>query len=139
MGNLAARTPGSLDPRPFQVGSIEGSKGGPPVTASKLWLVNTGAMVSAITKDNADQFDLQPIGAPAVGTTGGGGMIVKTGLTTVFTVRDSFGVDRQVRCSLPVAVKPNNHGSEILGMDQLEQVNAKVRWDPVAREGDLYE
>src|SRR5262249_21128828 len=109
MGNLTARTPGSSDPRPFQVGSIEGSKGGVPV-ASKLWLVDTGGMVSAITKDNADRFDLQPIGASAVATTGGG-MIIKTALTMVFTVRDRFGVDREVRCSLPIAVKPNNQGS----------------------------
>ena len=57
----------------------------------------------------------------------------------VFTVRDAQGVNRLIRCSLPVGVKPNNAGSEILGMDQIAHVRAKVRWDPFARDGDLYQ
>jgi hypothetical protein len=138
MGNLRARTPGSTDPRPFQAGHLEGTKGGLPLTASKLWLVDTGAMVSALTKDNADQFDLTPLGASAASTTGGA-MIVKVGATMVFPVLDRFGVENQRRRSLPVAVKPNNQGSDILGMDQVANVNAKVRWDPVTQDGDLYE
>jgi hypothetical protein len=138
MGNLRARTVGSTDPRPFQDGHAEGTRAGAPITAPELWLVDTGAMVSAITKDNADQFDLTPLGASAASTTGGP-MIMKVGLTLAFTVLDTFGVDQQRRCLLPVAVKPNNQGSEILGMDQVVQVSAKVRWDPVAREGDLHE
>jgi hypothetical protein len=138
VGNLSARSVGSTDPRPFQAGHVEGNKGGVPVTAAKLWLVDTGAMISTITKDNAGRFDLAPLGASA-GSTTGEAMIVKSGLTMVFTVRDTLGVDHQRRCSLPIAVKPNNSGSEVLGMDQVAHVNVKVRWDPAAQDGDLHE
>jgi hypothetical protein len=103
------------------------------VSAPKEWLIDTGATISAITKSNADQFDRIPLGGAASGTTGGRGMLIKAGLTMVFTVLKPSGVNQQVRCSLPVAVKPNDKGSEILGMDQVAAVQAKVRWDPSAR------
>lgn len=56
----------------------------------------------------------------------------------VFTVLETSGSHRKTRCSLPVGMKPNNSGSEILGMDQLASVHAKVRWDPSAMDGDIY-
>jgi hypothetical protein len=56
----------------------------------------------------------------------------------VFTVLRPGGANRQVKCSLPVGVKPNDSGSEILGMDQLAHVGARIRWDPAARDGDIY-
>jgi len=56
----------------------------------------------------------------------------------VFTVLDPNGNSQQVRCSLPIAVRPNDSGSNILGMDQLASVNAKARWDPATRNGDIY-
>jgi hypothetical protein len=109
------------------------------VTASVVWLVDTGAGISVITKSHADRFDLTPLGGSAITTTGGGGIVIKGGLTMVFTVRQPNGSDHQVRCSLPIGVKPNDHGSDILGMDQLAHVGAKVRWDSAARDGDIYE
>lgn len=139
MGNLRASSANPSDPRPFQKGGVEGSRKGLPKTALKEWLVDTGANISAVTKDNADQFDLTPLGGSASATTGGGGILIKAGLTMVFTVLETSGSSRQVRCSLPVGVKPNNNGSELLGMDQLACVHAKVRWDPSAQDGDIYE
>jgi hypothetical protein len=138
MGNLSASSANPSDPRPFQTGSVEGTKNGLPLTASKEWLIDTGATLSCITKDNADQFDLTPTGGSASATTGGAGILIKTGLTMVFTVLQASGANRQERCSLPVGVKPNNAGSEILGMDQIAHVGAQVRWDPSARNGDIY-
>ena len=35
------------------------------------------------------------------------------------------------------AVKPNNLGAEILGMDQLNDAGAGVYWDPVNKTGKL--
>jgi hypothetical protein len=125
MGNLRASSANPSDPRPFQTGQVEGTKSHLSVTAPKEWLVDTGASLSVVTKSNADQFDLTPLGGSASGTTGGGGILIKSGLTMVFTV--------------PIGVKPNNHGSEILGMDQLAHVSAKVRWDPTAQDGDIYD
>jgi hypothetical protein len=139
MGNLRASNTNVADPHPFQDGSAEGTSNHRQVTVVKEWLIDTGARISVITKDNADHFDLTPLGGSASGTTGGGGILIKSGLTMVFTVREGQGVNRLLRCSLPVGVKPNNAGSEILGMDQLAHVHAKVRWDPFARDGDLYQ
>ncbi len=138
MGNLRASSKNPADQRPFQGGSVEGTKNGLPLTASKEWLVDTGATISCITKDNADQFDLTPTGGSASATTGGAGILIKTGLTMVFTVLHTSGTNRNERCSLPVGVKPDNAGDEILGMDQIADVGAIVRWDPSALDGDIY-
>lgn len=139
MGNLRASSVNPRDQRPFQAGRVEGTKNKVPVTAAKEWLVDTGASISVLTMSNADQFDLTPLGGSASATTGGGGILIKAGLTIVFTVLQSTGSNRSVRCSLPIGVKPNNQGSEILGMDQLAHVGAKVRWDPSAQDGDIYD
>jgi len=138
MGNLSASSANPSDPRPFQHGSVEGTRNGLPLTASKEWLVDTGATLSCITKDNADQFDLTPTGGSASATTGGTGILIKTGLTMVFTVLQASGANCKERCSLPVGVRPNNAGSEILGMDQISYVGARLRWDPSALDGDIY-
>src|SRR5690349_21034829 len=139
MGNLHAPTANRRDPRPFQKGEVEGVKNGLPKSAVKEWLIDTGANISAITKDNANQFDLTLVGGSASATTGGGGILIKSGVTMVFTVLTASGSNQNIRCSLPVGVKPNNEGSEIIGMDQLASVGAKVRWDPSIREGDIHE
>jgi hypothetical protein len=138
MGNLRASSANPHDPRPFQAGWVEGTRNKVPLTAAKEWLVDTGASISALTMSNAAQFDLIPLGGSASATTGGGGILIKAGLTMVFTVLDITGSNRWVRCSLPIGVKPNDQGSEILGMDQLAHVGAKVRWDPSAQDGDIY-
>ncbi len=139
MGNLHASSTNTSDPRPFQQGKVEGSKKGRPKTALKEWLLDTGANISALTKSNAEQFDLIPLGGSASATTVGGGILIKAGLAMIFTVLEASGSSRQARCSLPIGVKPNNSGSDILGMDQLAFVNAKVRWNPSAQDGDIYE
>jgi hypothetical protein len=102
------------------------------------WLIDTGAAISALTKDKADQLDLVPLGISTSGTTGGGGILIKSGAEMAFTIRGSTGTDVAVRCAMPVGVKPNNFGSDILGMDQLAHVGAKVLWDPSAQDGDLF-
>ena len=139
MGNLGKLSTTSSDQRPFQTGRVEGSKSGASLSRNKDWLIDTGAQVSAITKDNADDFDLTPTGATASATSGGTGLIMKSGLTMVFTVEDSHGIDNEVTCSLDVGVKPDNLGSEILGMDQVARVKAKLDWDPIAQDGRLYQ
>jgi hypothetical protein len=139
MGNLRASSVNPGDPRPFQKGEVEGVKQGRTKKAVKEWLVDTGANISALTKDNAEQFDLIPLGGSASATTGGGGILIKMGLTMVFTVLEASGANRTVRCSLPIGVKPNNNGSEILGMDQLASIPAKIRWDPSVQDEDIYE
>jgi hypothetical protein len=138
MGNLHPRSAYPPDPRPFQQGHVEGVRNQLPVTVAIEWLVDTGANISALTWSKAALFDLTTTAGLASATTGPRGIPLASGVTMVFTVLDSTGVNQQVRCSLPVAIKPSDTGSDILGMDQLAAVNAKVRWDPVALDGDLY-
>jgi predicted aspartyl protease len=137
--NLAPPLKNPADPRPHQKGKITGYKAGTPVTARKEWLVDTGAQITCVTKNNADQFDLTPTGGSASATTGGGGILVKTGLTVWFEVFDKNGQSKSVGSQLSVAVKPNNNGSEILGMDQLQNANAAIEWDTAQLTGRLYE
>jgi hypothetical protein len=148
MNNLSSNSKNPGDQKPHQFGKAKGTKksllkswllGGTVLEVQKEWMFDTGASVSAITKSNADQFQLTPIGATASGTTGGGGIIMKTGLTMIFSVIDSAGLSKDVQCSLAVGVKPNDAGSEIIGMDQLSHVNAKINWDPGTKTGQLYE
>ena len=63
---------------------------------------------------------------------------MKTGLTMVFSILDTENISGEVECSLAVGVEPNNLGSEIVGMDQLAHVSAKIQWDPQARKGRLH-
>jgi hypothetical protein len=137
--NLGPPSTNASDRRPHQTGSAEGFKNGVLITVSKEWLVDTGAQVSCITKSNADQFDLTPTGGSASATTGGAGILMKSGLTMKFEIIDLGSQRKPVSCSLDVGVKPDNSGSEILGMDQLVSVATAVDWDPGFRSGRLYE
>src|SRR5947209_4215283 len=122
--NLFAPSGSPSDPRPHQHGKAKGSKKGSPVTEDKEWMVDTGAQISVITKSNGDKFDLVAVGGSASGTTGGGGILVKSGLTMEFEVFDNTGAASTATCNLDVGVKSNNKGSEILGMDQIAHVGA---------------
>src|SRR5947209_963848 len=116
MGNLHAHSAYPTDPRPWQQGLVEGVKHYRPVTVAVEWLVDTGANISALTSSTAAQFDLTPAGGRASAATGAT-LQIMSGVTMVFTVLESTGVNQQVRCSLPIAVKPSDTGSDILGMD----------------------
>jgi hypothetical protein len=137
--NLGCPSFNSSDHRPHQVGKATGYKGGAAITAGKEWMIDTGAQISCITKGNGDQFDLTLTGGSASATTGGGGILLKSGLTMSFEIFDKAGRRKSVSCSLDVGVKPNDSGSEILGMDQLDHVGAAVDWDPRAQSGRLYQ
>ena len=102
------------------------------------WMVTTGAQISVVSGGYRRPFDLKPIGGSASGTTGGGGILIKSGLTTIFQVFDKQGQPSQVACTLDVGVKPNNGGAEeIVGMDQVADAGAQVEWDPTAVTGRL--
>jgi hypothetical protein len=135
--NLGRFSGNASDPRPHQDGKIEGTKHGSSVTIDVEWLVDTGAEVSAITNSNANQFDLVSVAGSASATTGGGGIVMMSGVSTVFEMLDVHSNPQQVKCSLKIGVKPNNHGSEILGMDRAAYVSAVVEWDPTSRKGRL--
>ena len=123
--------------RPFQSGSAEGSKNGSPIVVNVEWMFDTGASIGALTSNTANQFDLTPTGATASGTTGGGGIIVKTGLTVVFDAENSCGINGAVKSATRIGVKPNNSGNDLVGMNQLANVGVRIEWDPSTRTGRL--
>jgi hypothetical protein len=135
--NLGQFSGNASDPRPHQDGKIEGTKSGSPVTVNVEWLVDTGAEVCAISNSNANQFDLVSAAGSASATTGGGGIVMMSGVSTVFEMFDANNNPQQVKCSHKIGVKPNNQGSEILGMDRIAYVSAVVEWDPTSRKGRL--
>jgi hypothetical protein len=139
MSNLTNKRTKPSDQRPHQNGRAEGTKSGSPVVKNIEWMIDTGASVSVVRKSTADGFDLTPLAATASGTTGGGGILMKKGLTTCFEVIGFSGVPKQVTCTLDIGVKPNDSGSEIIGMDQIANTGAKVTWDPVSKTGQIFE
>lgn len=123
--------------RPHQSGQARGNKRGLPVSVNVEWMVDTGAELSVVTKAVGARFKLTPAGGSASGTTGGGGIIVKSGMEVVFEVFDPGGSAVAITSSLDVGVKPNNDGSEILGVDQIDYAGAIIEWDPGTLTGRL--
>jgi hypothetical protein len=136
--NLATPAGNSSDKRPHQQGKACGkSKFFMPYCVSIEWLVDTGAEIACITQATANNFRLKNAAGSASATTGGGGILIKSGLSTEFEVIDKSGNGMKVRCNLSVGVKPNNAGSEILGMDQIEHAKAVVEWEPKSGTGRI--
>jgi hypothetical protein len=131
-GNLGGTSSNPVSRKPYQAGKVRGVRNGTAVELAKEWMVDTGAEYSVISKSNADQLDLTPTGATS------GVFVIKTGLKMVFTVKNAQGVDEEVECDLPVLVAPDDTYGDILGMDQIAHVGARVRWRPGDRSGDIY-
>lgn len=124
--------------RPFQAGRLLGTKYGAPVQAEIDWLVDTGAEIATVRQSLGTQFDTSSTGLTASPTTGGGGLQVVTGLTAEFTVEDAAQrAQRVVQSTTHVAIKSTNACRDLLGMEQVADVDADVRWDPLAGTGDL--
>jgi hypothetical protein len=135
--NLAAPSSDLSNQRPHQWGKAKGKKSSSPVEEDIEWLIDTGADIAAVTKDVGDKFDLTATAGSASATTGGAGMLIKSGLTVEFEVLDHNDKPQTVQNTLDVAVKPDNSNSEILGMDQIAKPKAIVEWDPEAQSGRL--
>jgi len=136
--NLSTPAGNSSDKRPHQAGLAIGTNTWFLTSSVSIeWMVDTGAEIACITQATANNFRLKNTGGSAAATTGGGGILIKSGLTTEFEVIDSSGNCTKVQCTLDVGVKPNNAGSEILGMDQIENAKAIVEWEPKSGKGRL--
>ena len=123
--------------RPHARGEARGSKRGRSVTKTVEWLLDSGADVTVVQKQVGDCFDLVATGASASPTTGSRGILMKRGMTVSVTVEDGTGVQRSAASALDVGVKPDNAGSNLVGMEQLAAAGAVLEWDPVRRTGRL--
>ncbi|OMC53261.1 hypothetical protein A5745_22270 [Mycobacterium sp. IS-2888] len=128
--------------RPQQRGRLIGANAlsGNEHSVDVTWLVDTEAALAAVRDSVGRQFGRQPItGATASTTTGVSAGIVVTGLQAEFTVTDRLGKPHTVRSSPScyTTIKPNDGGSDLLGMNQLSDVSATVHWDPRGGVGSL--
>lgn len=132
-----AANPGSE--RPHQDGHASGTKSGAPVRIAIEWMVDTGSDITTVLNATGAKFDLTATGASASPTTGGGGILVYTGLAAEFTAEDrTSGTAYPMTSMQPLGVKSGNTGSEILGMDALSSNAVEVEWRPAARLGTLW-
>jgi len=144
-GNLSSKAGNPADNRPHQKGAALGqvwksweNGGGWCYEEVPIeWMVDTGAQITCVKRTTGNNFRLVPIGGSASGTTGGGGILIKSGLITEFEAIGYIRRRKKMRCQLDVAVKPNDAGSEILGMDSIEHVKARVEWDPNSCSGTI--
>jgi hypothetical protein len=114
-----------------------GVKNGAPAQTIVEYVIDTGADIATLRATAGSNFDIKSAGFSASPTTGGGGIQVVTGITIHFTVEDCSGSTHQVSSSRYVGVKSTNGGSDLLGMTQIADVGAEVRWDPAAKSGYL--
>jgi len=70
-------------------------------------------------------------------TTGDATILIVSGLEAEFTVTDNTGTEKTVRSLRDMGVKPNDEGSDLLGMEQLADVAATVEWDPANGSGHI--
>lgn len=135
--NLFPPSSRPLQQRPHQSGAAIGTKSSKPARANVEWLVDTGAELGCVRHTIGSQFDLAATGASASPTSGGVGILIMNGLEAEFNAEDAFGVSHTLRATQSVAVKSNNAGSDILGMDQLASLNVTIEWDPQVQKGTL--
>jgi hypothetical protein len=137
--NLGPPAANRLSERPHQDGHASGTKSGAPVRIAIEWMVDTGADITTVRNATGAKFDLTATGASASPTTGGGGILVYTGLAAEFMAEDrTSGSTYPITSMQPVGVKSGNTGSEILGMDALSSNAVDVEWSPAARLGTLW-
>ena len=119
--------------RPQQKGRVVGidQYSGQDHSVAVTWLVDTGAELTTVRDCVGREFSYRRVrGATASTTTGGGGILVVTGLEAEFSVTNALGKVLPVRSSKVMGVKSNNSGSDLLGMIQLADKSAIVDWDP---------
>lgn len=85
--NLSTPTGNSSDKRPHQNGKASGkNRFFMSHSVSIEWLVDTGAEIACITQATANNFRLKNTAGSASATTGGGGILIKSGLTGLHPV-----------------------------------------------------
>lgn len=133
--------PSGADPhRPFHVGAVSGqaSNGSGSHSVNVRWLADTGAAVTVVIKKVGDQFTTNPTGATASPTTGFTAILMHDGLTARFdTLCHVCGAPHGVGYTGAMGVKSDNVGSNILGMDAIDDCHAAIVWNPAVGHGSI--
>jgi hypothetical protein len=123
--------------RPFQRGRITGRSRGAVVSEDVEWLVDTGSDITVVRNRVGSVFETTSRGLTASPTTGGQSIQVVTGLAAEFEVEDLRRRRRWVQAGGYVGIKPNDAASDLLGMQQVADVEATVTWSPSRRRGSI--
>jgi hypothetical protein len=126
--------------RPHQWGLAKGlDEVGDIIEADVEWLVDTGADVGVMQQQVGELFQSTTIeGLSASPTIGEGAIEMVTGIEVGIEVEDPGGATETRWTTRPVGIKSTNEGSNIVGMDQLAEVDAAVEWDPLRQQGRLH-
>jgi hypothetical protein len=125
------------------LGSTKGGNPTTPVTVKDTggaliggtFIVDTGASESMISSAIAITGAFKIVGTVVAGTAAGAATLpkVKGGGMTFNVVPKGGGAEKPATCNLPMSVGAAN----LLGMDQLIEVSAKLEWDPVNKKGSI--
>ena len=136
LGRPSSDPTGKKDKKPYQKGKAKGKKGDKNVEVEKEWQVDLGADISAISSENAKNFDTKATAGTA-GSVGGGAIPIVSGVTMVFKRFNKDNKEEEIECSMEVAVLP--YPRDILGMDQLDKFSCTVLWNSRTGKGKLFE
>ncbi|WP_433167187.1 hypothetical protein [Kribbella sp. CA-247076] len=125
--------------RPFQTGRAHGvnplSGGRHSLTVD--WLVDTGADWSAVLPNLAMNFatttPVPAVSAPPAGSA----YRLAAGIEVEFTVWTKLGQQTVCATTPVIAIKANNVGSNLIGVPELADRSAEVRWNARTRTGEL--
>ena len=128
----------AIGQRPHQDGTAEGDLNGTPVVEPVTWLIDSGAEIGAVRKYRRAQFSTTPYHAyGGQGAGGNSGISVHAGIEVVLEGVDPAGGAVRLSSTRPVGVWNSSRPSEVIGMDQLEEMNATLTWDPASGTGSL--
>jgi hypothetical protein len=111
--------------------------GGLNVSAYVEWLIDTGADVGVVQKQVGDLFMTKRTGVSAGPTTGSTGIQMATGITVSLSV-EILGVAQVLSSSRAIGLKSDNHGSNLIGTDQLADISATIEWTAGNKTGRLF-
>lgn len=122
---------------PFQIGRARGvDRAGSPREVDIEWLIDSGADVPVIQDRVAKTFTLKATGGTASPTVGAVTMLMYEGLEVEATV-DQGGYLVPRAAPVDVGVKPNDQGSNLLGVAALHAMHATIVWSARRQAGVL--
>ena len=127
--------------RPHQSGFALGTKGGAPVREPVEWLVDTGADIGSVNGTIGGKFDTSSVVGVSAHPLAGAAIAVVTGIDVEVSILDtSTGVSGPQQTAggrRYVAVSSRTGGTNLIGMNQLAELQATVRWCPNTQTGAL--
>jgi hypothetical protein len=129
-------TPASNTFTPTAVGELAGTFQGVPTSATVSWLIDTGSDMPLVRNASAQLFDWVPpaVGQFGYGTAGGPAIaIARDPIVRIFS--DVAGTPFAFQGWM--GVKPNDDGSDVVGVNALAAWGAELTWDAATGVGRI--